>query len=266
MSAEGERSFISRIGRGLLYVTAIFLFLAIIAPSSGRTEYMHQIPYHVVCGWFLHAWKALPHLFGKWQEAVLPVGCLLMAAVIAHRFVRRWVNEKFPERAWRIRHTAGALSLLLLGSAAAIAASGIVHQFFWLAGGKVIQSNMRMDLTMATSNGRQLMMALLDYGNENGRFPHTFEELEMDYGEYSGIRRLWWLDTRDGKVPEPWILLRPGSSEVALDDEPVIVSPVIAGEGMVVVGYGDSSVRRIYADKLKEVLGQAGAEKSEGGR
>ena len=266
MNGEGQTLLGRKAGKGIIFgVIAVLLLFFLMVLSGGRSAFIIEIPYHVVCGWFLHAWKALPHLLGKWQEAVLPFGCLLIAAVIAHRFVRRWVNEKFLERRWRIRHTAGALSLLLLGSAAAIAASGVVHQFFWLAGGKVIESNMRMDLTMATSNGRQLMLALAEYENDMGRHPRSFEELELDY--HPGvIRQLWWLETRDGKVPEPWILLRPGSSEVALDDEPVIVSPVIAGEGMVVVGYGDSSVRRIHADKLKEVLGQVGAEESEGGR
>ena len=260
MSGEGKRPFFSKIGRGVLYVIAIFVFLGIVAPSSGRTEYMHQIPYHVACGWFLHAGKALPHLFGKWQEAVLPLGCLLIAAVIAHHIARRWLGEKFPVRTWRIRHTAGIFSLILLGSAATIAASGVVHQMFWLATGKVIKSNMRSDLTMARSNGMQLMMALLEYETENGRYPNSFEELEFELEAYTrSIRRLWWLDTRDGKVPEPWILLRPGSSETFLGVVPVIVSPVIAGEGMVVVGYGDCSVRSIPVEKLAEVLLAAGS-------
>lgn len=250
----------------LISLIALMLFIILMILTGGRSAFAVEIPYHLVCGWALHGWKALPPFFEKWQAAVLPLVCLLMAFVLAHRFVRRWVEENRPTLDWCIRHTAAVYSLILLGSAAAIATSGVVHQFFWLAGGKVIESNRRGELTMAMSNGRQLMMALLDYGNENGRYPHTFEELEMEYGEYSGIRRLWWLDTRDGKVPEPWILLRPGSSEVALDDEPVIVSPVIAGEGTVVVGYGDSSVRRIHADKLKEVLGHGRTEESEGGR
>lgn len=267
MSGEGKKPVGEQVAKGglcgILLLLGAFLLLAFLAAAP----YVLQMLYHLLCGWVLHGWKALPHLFGKWQEAVLPLGCLLIAAVIAHRFVSRWVGEKFPERTWRIRHTAGALSLLLLGSAAAIAASGVVHQMFWLATGKVIQSNMRRDLAMATSNGRQLMMALLEYENENGRYPHTFEELEMEAGEYSGmIRRLWWLDTRDGKVPEPWILLRPGSSEVAMKDEPVIVSPVIAGEGMVVVGYGDFTVRRIRVENLAEVISQDGTGESGGGR
>ena len=270
MSAEGKTSLGHKVGKGILYGFLVLLLLFfLLMLGGGSSIFIIEIPFRVVCGWAIHAWKALPHLFGKWQDAVLPVGCLLMAAVIAHRFVGRWVKEKFPHRFWKIRHAVAVLSLVLLGSAAAIAASGVVHQMFWLATGQVTQRNRRSDVTMAVNDGRQLMMALFEYETEMGRYPHSFGELEMELeDEYHPgmIRRLWWLNTINGKVPEPWILLRPGSSGVALDDEPVIVSPVIAGEGMVVVGYGDSSVRRIHADKLKEVLGHGRAEESEDGR
>lgn len=45
-----------------------------------------------------------------------------------------------------LKHTSALMSLLLLCSAAAIATSGIFHQFFWLTGGKVIESNRRIDV------------------------------------------------------------------------------------------------------------------------
>jgi hypothetical protein len=270
VSVEAKKILRYPVGKKIIFVLLVLFFAAFV--SGNRGKFLIEIPFRVLCGWAIHASKALPHLFGKWQEAVLPVGCLFMAAVIAHRFVGRWVDEKFPARTWRIRHTAAALALLLLGSAAAIAASGVVHQMFWLAKGKVTERSGKGDVTVAINNGRQLMFGLLEYENEKGRYPHTFEELEMELeaGYYPGMfRRLWWLwslDTRDGKVPEPWILLRPGSSEVALNDEPVIVSPVIVREGMVVLGYGDCSVRSIRAEKLNEVLAQGKAAESEVGR
>jgi hypothetical protein len=185
-----------------------------------------------------------------------------MAAVIAHRFVRRWVDEKFPERTWRIRHTAGALSLLLLGSAAAIAASGVVHQMFWLAGGKVTQSNMKSDLVMALNDGRQLMIALTEYQDRNGRYPNSFEELEHEDGfEPESIRRLAWLDLRNDQAPEPWILLRPGSAETTV--EPVMVSPIIVARGMVAVAYGDTTVRMIRMENLAKLVSESRTKEGE---
>lgn len=264
MSAEEKGSKVARVVIcTLLFLPLAFLFLGF----AVRYQWIIRLPFHLICGWFIHATKALPHLLGKWQEAVLPIGCLLMAAVIAHRFVRRWVDEKFPEREWRIRHTAGALSLLLLGSAAAIAASGVVHQMFWLAGGKVIYDNRKSEYLVAMGNGRHLMLALQEFQAEKGRYPHSFEELETEAGEYSEmIRSLSWLDSRDREVPEPWILIRPGSSEAALEDEPVIVSPVIASRSLVMVGYGDSRVMPLRVENLAKLLSENRTEESEGDR
>jgi hypothetical protein len=150
------------------------------------------------------------------------------------------------------------LSLLLLVSAAAIATSGIMHQFVWLAGGKMIESRGRnADLTMAMSNGRQLMLCLLEYEDTKGRYPRSFvelEEFEGFEGQKETIRQLWWLDTRDGNVPEPWILLRPGSAETALAEDPVIVSPVIRSREKVAVVFGDSSVRSMTVKMFEDLM------------
>jgi hypothetical protein len=245
---------------GLLFVAFLVLLFA------SRNVWIILLPFHLICGWFIHASKALPHLFGQWQEAILPIGCLLMAAVIAHRFVRRWVDEKFSHRAWRIRHTAGALTLLLLGSAAAIAASGVVHQMFWLAGGKVIESNRRAELTMATNNGRQLMRALHEYQANHGRYPESFEGLVPELIHPESLRQLSWLGSRDGRVPEPWILLKPRFSGETI--VPVILSPVIwsGGVPMVVVGYSDASMRSIRVENLAKLLRESRIKEGEGGR
>jgi hypothetical protein len=264
MSAEGIGV---KVVRGVIYALALLFLAFLVLLIASKYVWIILLPFHLICGWYIHGSKALPHLFGKWQEAIFPIGCLLMAAVIAHRFVRRWVGEKFPDRTWSIRRTAAVLSLLLLGSAAAIAASGVVHQMFWLAGGKVIYDNRKSEFIVAMSNGRQLMLALQGFQAEEGRYPASFEELEIHAAEYPGMtRRLSWLDSRDREVPEPWILLRPGSSEVALEDEPVIVSPVIASGSFVMVGYGDSTIRPIRLENLQGVLGQNGRSESEGGR
>lgn len=266
MSAEGIGV---KVGRGVLYALGLLFVAFLLLLIASQFVWIILLPFHLICGWFIHGSKALPHLFGKWQEAILPIGCLLMAAVIAHRFVRRWVDEKFPERTWRIRHTAGALSLLLLGSAAAIAASGVMHQMFWLAGGKVITNNRWTELTEARSNGRQLMIALIEYRDANGRYPDSFEQLVPEMIQYPEVlRRLSWLETRDGTAPEPWILLKPLASDMNFARVPVIVSPILKSGSVskFVVGYNDGSVSSIYGKELKGILSLAKAGESEGGR
>jgi len=264
MSGEGKGSNVARVVIcTLLFLPLAFLFLVF----ASRDQWMILLPFRLVFGWLIHATKALPHLFGKWDEAILPLCCLLMAAVIAHRFVRRWVDEKFPERTWRIRHTAGALSLLLLGSAAAIAASGVVHQMFWLRGGKVIESNRRADLTEAMSNGKQLLLALFEYQDKNDRYPESFEELVPEIIQHPvQLRQLSWLGRGDERVPEPWILLKPGFSRETI--VPVILSPIIMSGKMpmVVVGYSDTSVRSFRADQIKQIFGSTGIGEIEGAK
>jgi hypothetical protein len=258
-----------KVGRGVIYALGLLFLAFLFLMIASRYVWLILLPFHLICGWFIHASKALPHLFGKWQEAILPMGCLLMASVIAHRFVRRWVDEKFPDRTWRIRHTAGALSLLLLGSAAAIAASGVVHQMFWLASGKVIKINRWTELTEATSNGRQLMMALTEYRDTNGRYPDSFEQLAPEMIRYTEVLgRLSWLESRDGTAPEPWILLKPLDSDMTTARVPVIVSPILnSGEiSKVVVGYSDGSVSTIYGEQLKGILDHARRAEGGGGR
>ena len=270
MNGEGQTLLGRKAGKGIIFgVIAVLLLFFLMVLSGGRSIFIVEIPFRVVCGWAIHGWKALPPFFEKWQAAVLPLGCLLMAFVLAHRFIRRWVEEKRPALDWRTRHTAAVFSLILLGSGAAIALSGVVHQFFWLAGGKVLYDNRKSEYLVAMRNGGQLMSALLQFQAEKGRYPRSFEELELEFeNEYNHgvIRRLWWLDSRDREVPEPWILLRPGSSGVALEDVPVIVSPVISEGRFVMVGYGTARVKPIRAENLAELLGQVGAEESEGGR
>lgn len=267
MSGEGKKSVGSQVAKGGLYGILLLLGAFVLLLFLSAAPYLIQMGYHFLCGWVIHAWKALPHFFSLWQGAVLPVGCLLMAAVIGHRFIRRWVDEKFPDRTWRATHTAGVLSLLLLGSAAAIALSGVVHQMFWLAGGKVIESNRRADLTEAISNGRQLMLAIYEYQDKNGRYPASFEELVPDILENTGhLRWLSWSSGRGDRVPEPWILLRPSFSGETI--VPVIVSPIVWSreKPMVVVGYSDATMKSIRVEDLAKLLSESGLTESGGRR
>lgn len=259
MNALAKESLSMRVAKHCLTGILLIVIAMVALGLLSAFPFVLQMVYHLFCGWVLHGWKALPQWVGKWQEAVLPLGCLLMAAVILHRFVRRWVLGKFPDRIWRIRHTAGVLSLLLLGSAAAIAASGVVHQLFWLGSGKMTESNRRVELTMTVSNCRQLMIAILEFYDETGRYPHTLQELGVP-------PELIWVNMGDGRAREPFVFLRPGSTEIAQSNEPLLVSPLLVNVGKVVVGYGDSSVRSESSKNLRMILAQDETKESEVGR
>ena len=262
MSADGKGSLGYRVAKKVLFALFLLSLSIVILGFGGRLAFIIELPIRFFLGWAIHAWKALPHLFGKWQEAVLPLGCLLMAAVITHRFVRRWVSEKFPDRTWCIRYTAAVLSLLLLGSAAAIAASGVVHQMFWLGRGELLvnrgKGTEKAHVTMCTRNVAQAAIA---FHNMKGRYPASISELEDDFLRQNYDSRMW---LGDGKVGEPFILMYPGGKDELRGDKVLVVSPAFAKGTHVVVGFGDGTAKVIPFGDLAEVIRPR--EESEGGR
>ena len=234
----------------LISLIALMLIIILTIFTGGRTAFIILIPFHLIFGWALHGWKALPPFLEKWETALLPAGSVILAGILLHRFILRWAKEKRHLLEWRKGHTAAVMSLLLLCSAAAIAASGIVHQFFWLAGGKVIESNTKTDVIKAMINGRQVMLVIREFYVDKGRYPESFGELE---GEYGVPRDLWWVETGEGEVPEPFVFLRPGATEIAQDRDALIVSPPLRGGTIRMVGYGDNSVSVMNANRFSDI-------------
>jgi hypothetical protein len=229
--------------RGVLWTIVILVFSAL-----GSCTVLVETPVHFVLGWIFHAAKALPPLLGNWRPLVAPLGCLVLATWLVHRFVRWWQVAKGKTPSWRLRHTFSAVALLLLGSGAAIALSGVVHQAVWLLSDPWMEDRgKRAELTMAVNNGRRLMMALFEFHETKGRYPHGFHELELP-------QELMWVQNSNRSVREPFILLHPGGKRFVNADEPLIVSPVIQREGKFVVGYGDGSVRSLPAVQLGKIL------------
>jgi hypothetical protein len=233
--------------RGILWTIVILVISAL-----GSCTVLVETPVHFVLGWFFHAAKTLPSLLGNWRPLVAPLGCLVLATWLVHRFVRWWQVAKGKTPSWRLRHTCSAVALLLLGSGAAIALSGVVHQVVWLLSDPWMEDRgKRAELTMAVNNGRQLMLALLEFHQTKGRYPYGFHELELP-------QDLMWVQTSNRSVREPFILLHPGGRRFVNADEPLIVSPVIQREGKFVVGYGDGSVRSLPAVQLGKILRTGG--------
>lgn len=233
--------------RGVLWTIVILVFSAL-----GSCTVLVETPVHFVLGWFFHAAKALPPLLVNWRPLVAPLGCLVLAIWLVHRFVRWWQLAKGETRSWRLRHTFSAVALLLLGSGAAIALSGVVHQTVWLMSDPWTEDRSRKsEQTMAVNDGRQLMMALFEFHQTKGRYPNSFQELEP---ELEMPRRLAWVETSNRSVREPFILLHPGGTRLIRSDEPLIVSPVLPRVGRIVVGYGDGSVRSLPAVQLGRIL------------
>lgn len=237
----------------------LFLLMAFLG-LGGSSVYTIELPIHIIFGWALHAWRELPPFLGKWQAAVLPLGCLLVAAVLAHRFIRRWLAKKRPEMEWRIRHTAAVLALLLLCSAAAIAASGIVHQMVWLGQGKFLRDrSRRIEIAQARGQAICIMQSINEFFLSNERYPRSFEEMELPAS-------LRWTEVGEAGIPEQFRLLRPGSTTDAYGKNPVILSPPLEAGANYVVGYGDGSAELIDAKESSKVMSQAIAKEKEVGK
>lgn len=229
--------------RVLWAIMILFLFL------------LAETPVHFVLGWFFHATKALPPLIANWRLLVGPLGCLVLATWLVHRFVRWWQLAKGGTPSWRFQQTWSAVALFLLGSGAAIALSGVVHQTVWLMSDPWTENRGKSAQLISTmKSGRLLLEAVQEFHQTNGRYPNTFEELESGRELPRG---LMWVQCGNRGVSEPFILLHPGGESLMNADEPLIVSPVIQNLGKIEVGYGDGSLRVLPASQLGKILRSA---------
>lgn len=242
--------------RGVIWFIVILVFTSL----TGCTLLLEP-PFLFLFGWVFHGMQTLPALLGNWRMALLPAGCLVLAGVLLHRFVRRCLAEKEVPVSWRPVHTMASLALLLLGCGAAIALSGVVHQTVWLMGDRWIETRgRRAEQTQAVSNARQVMLALYEFHDAEGRYPKSLQELET---KFSLPTKLVWVATENGKLPEPFIFLKPGGTMSLTEIEPLIVSPVFESQQKIVVGYSDNSVSSLPASKLDSILNGGGKRKYE---
>lgn len=246
MSEESKKAEAASVGMRVLSIfiriILICFFLLLLLGFSVRYIWPWEFALHMIAGPFFHAWKTLPPFFSQWRSALLPLACLFIAIALAHRFIRWWIHTKGIQMAWRWKHTAAAASLLLLGSAAAIAMSGITHQAAWLASIPWVESNRNKRLTATIGNARQIMLVLWEYENTYKKYPDTLEEALKALDVPT---RMLWVETGPDELREPFIFLKPGQSSAGRI-APVIVSPVIRPYDKVVVGFSDNSARTLH--------------------
>jgi hypothetical protein len=245
------KSTMSRVFSRIVWtVLGLFLVLLLLGVSSIFFVIL-EAPFHFLIGWLIHFVTAVPPLLGSWWMILLPIGCLMVAGFLLHRFVRWWIKAKGNGIIWQPVHTVTALGIFLLGCGAAIAMSGVVHQLVWLSKDPWTEDRSRKSYqTEAVNNARQLLFALFEFQETEGRQPDSLQELE---GKYQIPRRLCWVRTSGGKVPEPFVLLYPGGTESEAK-KPWIVSPLIGSVGNIVVGYSDGSVTSLPAGSLEKIL------------
>lgn len=232
----------------------IFAYIAIgvllmFAACSGLITFL-EFPLRLAFGWIWHLVQGVPVLLPQWPELLLPLACLAVATWLAHRFIRWWLAAKGSALDWRGRHTVSAAAIILLGSAAAIALSGVAHQAVWLADAPWWTNGGRAyERTEAMNKIRQLHRALVDFESEHGRPPDSLEELDPAIN-----RRLFHQSPSAGEPPEPIVYLKPGDSDPATV---VLVSPLLESlRERVVVGFrsGEAKSLPVRPGQLEEIL------------
>jgi hypothetical protein len=161
---------------------------------------LFEVPFRLLCGWAVHAWVTLPPLLPRWNELLLPLAALGLALWMIDRFIRWALAAKGSEPRWQGRHTLSATFLLLLGAAAAIAMSGIVHQMVWLGAEPWWGNGRGMQQTIALSNARQIAVAIKEFEERNDRFPESLAELDLPPD-------LLLVQSRERGLAEPFVYL-----------------------------------------------------------
>jgi hypothetical protein len=209
---------------------------------------LFEVPFRLLCGWAVHVWVTLPPLFARWNELLLPAAALGLALWLTDRFIRWALAARGSKLSWQGRHTVSATFLVLLGAAAAIAMSGIVHQMVWLGAEPWWGNGRGYQLTEAVSNARQIAVAIQEFEQKNGRYPESLEELDV-------LPNLWNVAPRERGLVEPFVYLKPAKHRPEGEDVPVIVSPVLPDREKVCVAFllsGDANL--MQADLLPKLL------------
>lgn len=223
-----------------------FLFFAAL---SGLIPLL-EAPLRLLLGWAAHLWASLPVLLPQWRALLLPLACLAISLWIGHGLIRWAISAKGGTSIWKLSQTSAIFGLLLLGSAAAIAMSGVVHEIAWLSKEPVIQSNGKLPVrTQALMRLRDLANALRDFKETNGRYPDSLDELSAFM---PGIEKSFSMDLGSGRAPEPVIYLKPG--EGSQGKVAMLFSPPLPPDSRVVVAYADGEVKAIGLEKWAELL------------
>jgi len=210
-----------------------------------------ELPYHLACGWAIHASKTLPPLIAQWRSALLPLAALALAGWMLHRFIRWAIQAADRNRPWRPGHTLAAMALLLSGYAAAITLIGIAHQSTWLLGERWITDGMDTARggMIAREQTSALLAALEKFRQTRGHYPDSLRELDVP-------PELLLMETEYGTAFEPFVYLKPSGRLPTDQGAPMIVSPML-GRQWFEVGFTSMDVRAMNRKDLEEMLGLA---------
>ena len=121
---------------GVTTITVVVALFILIVVGGG--EWMAQIPFYLVLGWFGFLRENLAALQPNPRLIVEALLCVAAFGIGSHYFCRWLYAALVPDAAvaWRARWTVMGLGLLFLLFAAGIGTIGLTHQAAWLFGAK----------------------------------------------------------------------------------------------------------------------------------
>lgn len=230
---------------GCLWVSALVMFspLLLIVFLMVVSGWWMEVAIHLLIGPFIHARENLPPFLANWPAAILPLACLAVALWLGHRLTLWGIKASESKLQWRAGHTLAVASLVLLGSAAAIALSGVAHQAAWLGSSPLLERSRSGLVTQASSNAKLLMIALTGYQDDHGHYPDTLEEVVQSTG-----KEALWVQPLQGAPLEPFLFLAPRATKDQ-GSIPVLISPVLHSEKVVLIGYSDGGLKTMTFDQ-----------------
>lgn len=247
----------SWVGRSLVVGFFLLIFVILLPSALTSMPVLYQLPFHVACGWALHAYQTLPLLLVDWRSALRPLAALVVAGFMLHRFVRWAIRANERSRPWQPGHTLAAMALLLLGYGAAITLIGIAHQSTWLLSERWIDDGMASEIeeSKAARKVRSLLEALEAYDATHGHCPDSLRELNVP-------PELLLVETGAGAGLEPFLYLKPDDKRLGYSNEPIIVSPMVGHQEFMVgfiyqkyvLGFGGTSVLMMNEERFEKLL------------
>lgn len=238
--------------RERVYAIIAISFVVMFLGCSGLIT-AFELPLRLLLGWAWHLVQAGPVLLPQWHKLLLPLGCLALATWLVHRFIRWWIAAKGSKADWRTGHTLAATFLLLLGSAAAIALSGVVHQAVWLAEAPWWTNGRSTERIEAMNKIRSLHAAIMEFDGEHGHYPDSLAELDLK----KAPDLLYQSPTR-GEPMEPILYLKPREVPPPSDKDDgiaILISPLLGSDrNRVVIGFTSGAARIMYREQLPEIL------------
>ena len=239
--------------RERLYAVIAISFVVMFLGCSGLITVL-ELPLRLLLGWAWHLVQVTPALLPQWHKLLLPLGCLALATWLVHRFIRWWIAAKGNAIDWRARHTISATLLVLLGSAAAIALSGVAHQAVWLADVPWWRDQSKaIERVEAMNKIRQLHFAIIEFENQHGRYPDSLAELDL-----KDSTKLLHQSPAPGEPPEPILYLKPREAPVQGEEDDgiaMLISPLLGSQrDRIVVGFTSGATKPLAGRLLPEIL------------